>query len=274
MKQAFSATSQSLLPLHFARAGLGLEYAPRPIGTTNPDIFGMDIQHLRVQRRAEYFRIWWGGRDNRVEVMGTDERRSQLVLLVHEPSRSFETRVGRHAVPAGDPRIVRRDGRFHVIVRERTRDSKRHYLCGFDERHLFIAELPRGVSTVRDAHRVLKADEVVQAERGRRVTRQGEWFFVEPSDEEQSRLELALPSAIVWRRRPLGGGGHPHTADELVRIPHPGTRDRQSPPAEDVYVRGRVRHVDHRTVTFLRWRKVVRNTEPSAGRMAGIAWID
>lgn len=285
MKQSIYELWQSTLSRRFASAGLALEISPRPIGTTNRDVFGMDIQHpAKAPRGAEHFRIWRGAGDNRVEVIGTDAHLSQLVLLVHEPPRVFETRVGRHAVRADDPRIVRRDGRFHYVVRERTRDSKRHYLCGFDERHLFIAQLPRGVSTVRDAHHVLKADEIVVAERTRRVTRQGEWFFVEPTWEEQRRLEQQLGQVIVWRRRPIGEGGHPHTADELVRLPppdtgdgrglRPGARDGRGRRPEDVFVRGRVRHVDHKTVVFQRWRKVLRNAEPNAGRMAGIAWID
>ncbi len=252
-----------------------LRLADRPIGTGNADIFGMDIQRkLARDWRTEYFRIWPGHAENRIEVLGTDARLRQLVLLVHEPERTFEMRVGKFGWRADDPRIVRADGKRHWIVREQTPDSKRHYLCGVDERQLFIAELPRGVSTVRDAHRVLKADEVVLAEGKRRVKRQGEWFFLELTPEEERRLEAELPTAIVWRRRPIGIGGHPHTADEIVRLPGVALEHGHPVRREDVFVRGRVRHVDHKTVVFTSWRKVVRNTEPNAGKMAGIAWID
>lgn len=276
MKDIAIGTSRSRLVLRFAAARLPLELADEPIGrVSSTDIFGMDIQRkLSRDWRTEYFRIWPGHVRNRIEVLGTDNRLCQLVLLVHEPARFFETRVPKRALPAGDQRIVRADGQFHWIIRERTPDFKRHYLCGVDERQLFIAELPRGVSTVRDAHRVLKADEVLLAEGKRRVTRQGEWFFLELTPEEDQRLSAALPTAIVERRRPVGLGGHPHTADEVVRLP--GLRLEHGHPVRsfDVFARGRVRHVDHKTVVLAHWHKVVRNTEPNAGRMATIAWID
>ena len=263
-----------LIP-RFAAAGLSLELAERPIGTTDVDVFGMDIGRKSKHRpRTEYFRIWPGHAANRIEVLGTDPRLTQLVLMVREPSRTFHLRVGKRAVTANDPRIVRADGKFHWIIRERTRDSKRHYLCGVDERHLFIAELPRGLSAVRDAHRVLKADEVALAERTRRVKRQGEWFFVELTCDEHQRLAAALTTAIVWHRRAIGAGGQPHVSDELVRLPHMALEGGHPARTEDVFVRGAVRHVDHKTVVLQQWHRAVRNTEPNAGRMAGVAWID
>jgi hypothetical protein len=44
--------------------------------------------------------------------------------------------------------------------------------------------------------------------------------------------------------------------------------------SQDTFVRGKVRHLDHKTLELSQWHKVIRNVEPNAGRMAGIAWID
>jgi hypothetical protein len=258
----------------FAAAGLLLELTSDPIGRGNPDVFGMDIQRrLKGRLRVEYFRIWPGHEENRIAVQGTDPELSQLVLLVHEPARVFEEYAPKHAVRADDPRIVRRE-RFRVLLRLQTDSRKRHYLCGLDERQLFIAELPRGVPTVRDAHRVLKAEEVLLAEGKRRVRRQGEWFFLELTPEERKHLERALAQGAIVRKQAIGGGGNPHTADEITRIPAQPLEHGHPVRALDVFVRGRVRHVDHKTLVLSDWHKVVRNTEPNAGRMAGIAWID
>jgi hypothetical protein len=42
----------------------------------------------------------------------------------------------------------------------------------------------------------------------------------------------------------------------------------------EVYVRGTVRHPDHKTLTLRTWHKVVQNTEPRARAMANVAFID
>jgi hypothetical protein len=114
------------------------------------------------------------------------------------------------------------------------------------------------------------------------VLRQGEWFFLEPSPEELSRLDLALASraAFVVRaaniRDELEGrrvvGGNPHVADELIVL-----RSELQHPARIAFARGRVRHSDHATVRLRSWRRVVRNAEVTSGGvawMAGVAWVD
>jgi len=199
------------------------------------------------------------------------------VLLVHEPVRTFterlpkrRTKVDRHAV-----KVVAEDGDF-IWIERRTDARKRHFLCGRDERQLFICQLPRAVTTVRKAHEVLRTP-VVRSATGK-VVRQGEWFFVEPSANELAALATALRAfrTVIRTQVPIGRGGHPHVADEFVVVPE--TLVGPVLVGRTVLVRGRVHHVDHDTVHLPAWSKVVRNAEPVAddgvARMDGIRWID
>jgi hypothetical protein len=80
-----------------------------------------------------------------------------------------------------------------------------------------------------------------------------------------------VPIGIHAGRR----GGNPHTADELLKLTasvlEHGFSVRRR---DDIFVRGKVRHKDHATVSFSEWRKVIANTETSAGRMEGVNWVD
>jgi hypothetical protein len=144
--------------------------------------------------------------------------------------------------------IVQEDKR-HVWVEHRVDPRKRHVLCGRDERQLFICQLPRGVTTVRQAHEVLRAPELARA--AGKIVRQGEWFFLKPAVEELVALETALRDfrAVVQQGVPIGRGGNQHRAEELAVIPANGEVPRM------VFVRGRVRHIDHDTTTCRRGRR-------------------
>lgn len=198
------------------------------------------------------------------------------MLLVHEPVRTFTERISKllNRVDRGKVKVVAED-RGHVWIERRTDARKRHFLCGRDERQLFVCQLPRAVTTVRDAHEALRAP-VVTRPKGK-VVRQGEWFFLEPSANELGALATARRELrTIVRTRVSIGGGHPHVADEYVVVPAKGSGKR--PVERTVLVRGRVRHVDHDTVYLPSWAKVVRNAEPVAdddvARMDGIRWID
>jgi hypothetical protein len=271
------------------------------------DIVQIDIQRHRSagSRRHEYFRIFPGADDNRIEVVGTDKTISQLVLMVHEAPRDFtmdvpwsrfadivgqagwvETLARNLQVRAAD--IVVRQGRRTVLgvsTRRRTPGEKRHFLMGVDERQLFVAQLTRGCSTVRDAHASLKTNTVSIAEgQGIKATRQGEWFMLESTPEELFEIEAGLRKKLITVERnvPIGpftvmggvrgprvrqGQGNPHTADELIVLPNAGPRGR------DIFIRGRVRHVDHATVKFASWVKVIRNSEANAAA-SSVGWVD
>lgn len=271
-----------VLARRFAAANLRAEVIGEPerradrwrTGANAPDVFQMTILG---KGRAEYFRVFPGARTNRVEVEGLDRERRQLVLLVHEPARTFAERLWKHHVRLDRAKVtVLGEDERYVWIARRTDARKRHLLCGRDERQLFICQLPRPATTVRDAHAALRTPAVARAKEP--AVRQGEWFFVPPSRNELAALELALRElrTVVRARVPVGRGGHPHVADELVEVP--------ATPVGGVLVertllaRGRVRHQDHDTVRLRGWSKVVRNAEPVAddgiARMDGVRWID
>ncbi|HWH59165.1 MAG TPA: hypothetical protein VN682_16170 [Terriglobales bacterium] len=196
----------------------------------------------------------------------------------------------------------------HLLLLSRGTEGKHRYLLGHDERHWFVAGIPENtaVSRVRDAKQALKPDLVQKSELGIRMkdrdrrsnnarVRQGEWFFV-PSP--QVRLEKLL----VFRNEPIsrGMGGKPHMCEELYRFGgetvyvSPGaqnglTEDQYQRLSDSersrwqwrvmrrnprVYVRGRVRHPDHKTVTLDGWHEVLSNTENLSHAMRNIAFLD
>src|SRR5262249_5517764 len=283
------ASKWSHLVGRFAEAGLRLEMAERPLqGLQNPHIFQMDIRRrFRNNARSEYFRVW-PGTGSRIEVLGTDRRLAQLVLLVHEPRRKFTQRVGKWALESGhaslprQARVLYDDGRTATFEMWTPGMGKRHYLCGIDERQLFVAQLPHGVSTVADAHAALKDPMVTLYEGTARVVRQGEWFFLPATDEELEEIERGLKShQIAIRHRASIGrahgaiGGHPHTADQLIVVPGAPDATGRRVRRNEVFIRGRVRHIDHETVKFASWRKTIRNRERlDQLRTNGILWID
>lgn len=301
----------------FEAAGLLLKLSDKPIVPVfrgGNDIVQIDIgRKVNGSRRFEWFRIFPGATDNRIQVVGADKRIGQVVLMVHEAEREFEEKVPfttvrhlRERSPEGwidlmcRENMVRRD-RVRVVSRgdrepdvfvtRKTRSTKRHFLMGLDERQLFIAQLPRAVSTVREAHESLKTGTVTLAEgKVGKATRQGEWFFLPASKEELGLIELGLKKnlLVVERTVPIGpftdgsvrgpkvrqGRGNPHTADELIVVAGKPVEGRWAVRAREVFIRGRVRHIDHETVSFSKWVKVIRNAEPNQGQALGVGWVD
>lgn len=256
----------------FERAGLALQMPHDPIMATNADIFQMDIQR---QRGREWFRMWRGHDWNQIRVTDVDRGRHQLVLQVQESTRAFRERLDKRtldryalkrAVASGSTRVVRTT-QDEVVIERWTSNSLRRFLCGHDERHLFVAQVPGG-TTVRDAHRLLKPEVVREAERSGvgRILRQGEWFFTPLSEVERRLLAQALERApyLVKRRESLGGNGRPHIAEEVAID------------GDRTYARGAVRHPDHKTLVLQEWRRVHRNAEvhQDAFGSNGVYWID
>ena len=199
----------------------------------------------------------------------------------------------------------------HLLLMSRQDDEKSRFLCGHDERHWFVAAVPEraGASNVKTAFEALRPPAVRSAlirqkvrgkKRNRRrnaaFVRQGEWFFL-PVDRQ------GFPRMLVLRNEPLRrGGGKPHMCEELVRVggevvyvsrdnPNgltetqyrrllsrkPKLRNagwsmqRRNP---GVFVRGRVRHADHKTIVLNGWHRVVMNTETEARAMRHVMFID
>lgn len=200
----------------------------------------------------------------------------------------------------------------HLLLLVREDGVKNKYLCGHDERHWFVAGIPESapVGTVRQAKDALQPREVRNAVARKAVSgkasnrrknaafiRQGEWFFLPVTD-------MAIDEAVVLKNEPLrrGNGGKPHWADFCYRTGgetvyvcrrHPnGVTDNQyrkilsgNRKAKNwgwttmlrnpgVYVRGRIRHPDHATITLHTWHQVVMNTENESRAMRNVAFLD
>jgi len=183
------------------------------------------------------------------------------------------------------------------------------FLCGHDERNWFVAAVPGGASSVRQAMDALQPKDVRDAlardrvssrkryeRKNRAFRRQGEWFFVpEPS--------LVVDNKLVLSNEPLRrGAGKPHLVEHLYRTggetvhvcaKHPngifekeyrellrvnpkavrwGWRVMRRNPG--VYARGTVSHSDHATITLLFWISVVMTTETQSRAMANVAFLD
>jgi len=202
----------------------------------------------------------------------------------------------------------------HLLLMLRTRDEKPRFLCGHDERAWFVAAIPEAASAadVPRAIDALKPEPVRNAmeragvdarlrlsRRNAAFLRQGEWFFLPRPD-----LEFA---PLLWlAREPLQRGrGKPHIAEWAVRrggesvwvSPSGATvltelerarRLRSATSAErselllyrfmrrdpEVFVRGRIRHPDHKTLHLSVWHEVVMNTETQAVAMQNVAFLD
>jgi hypothetical protein len=200
----------------------------------------------------------------------------------------------------------------HLLLLVRQGSEKQKFLCGHDERHWFVAALPESapVGTVRQAKEALKPAEVLTAQarqglraraRNRRKNaafrRQGEWFFLPVP-------QLHVDGSQILRNEPLVrvGGGKPHmmefcyraggeavyvcprrqggvTAHEyhrlLADVPEANTWGwrlmRRNP---DVFVRGRARHADHKTIVLRGWHQVFMNTEGQSRAMRSVAFLD
>lgn len=230
---------------------------------------------IGTDRRGEYFEIYPAA-DCEVEVIDADRKGRHLLLLVREEGQ------------------------------------KNKYLCGHDERHWFVAGIPESASvgTVRQAKEALQPVEVQaavareglsSAVRNRRKNtafiRQGEWFFLPVAD-------FNVPEKLVRKNEPLRRGqtGKPHWAEFCYRTGgetvyvcdrYPGgllelqyrkvisgnaraatwgwQLMRRNP---GVFVRGRVRHVDHATIELRGWHRVVMNTENESRAMMHVAFLD
>lgn len=268
----------------FNTAGLKLVQSDQPFARLGQDVFQMDIRREQSHNpRSEYFVMWPGHQDNLAVVLGVDRAEQQLVLLLKEPSRVFFEPVPRH-LQRRHPRELAERARVPLsdvvstpnglALRRTSPEDKRHMLVGRDERQLFMCRLPRACTTVTQAHAALRAPEATSGRHaGDRSIRQGEWFFIPLGAAAAAEVAAAVGGvAVVQRKASIGSviprAGKPHVADELVVL-------RTGKGELSVYVRGAVRHVDHRTIHLSQWRQVVRNREvDGAVSLLGARWID
>jgi hypothetical protein len=259
----------------FQNAGLKLAPAKRPFGrASNSHVFGLDIE-------GDSF-LMWKPEHVDAQVQAQDPKMKQVILMVKEPEANFRVEIPKWQKAPKD-RVVRsfKSGRTEMIeVERKTPRETRHFLCGVDERdHPFIAQLPKAVTNIKMAHELLKPRELkglpvkghgknskVKSRKAKAVTRQGEWFLVALNKAERELVEGAAKTGSM-KNRPLGGRGKPHTADEVLVFRKPG----ESVPT--MYMRGKLRHVEHATLDFPDWVCVVRNTEVG-GATQGATWVD
>src|SRR5262245_28925190 len=225
----------------------------------------------------------------------------------------FELRVPTHLSDSLDVTVMQSEPkRRHLLLAVRKSGDKPQldrFLCGHDEREWFVAAVPGGASSVRQAMDALQPQDVRAALARRQVSsrkryarknrafrRQGEWFFVpEPS--------FVADEKLILRNEPLRrGAGKPHLVEELFRsggetvyvtkrFPNGFTEPEyramllNNPSAArwgwqvmrrnpGVYARGAVRHSDHATITLPSWHRVIMNTETQSRTMAHVAFLD
>jgi hypothetical protein len=267
------------LSRRFREARLEVEVTDAPLGARVPRRAMAEIVQLDIARPprapSERFLVYPGAEDNRLDVLGIDAPRRQLVLFVQEARRAFEVTVSRQVkLPAGTR--VLEETKTHRTIEQVTGGEKRHFLCGMDEQHLFIAELPYGVSSVHGAREALRAPEVPPNLKSRagRTVRQGEWFFMPTTARDRAEIEAAVRAGATQRSigiaqaARISRAGRPHVADEVVVL-----RDGNSARVPRIFVRGDVRHPDHRTVTLREFHRTVPNRERFA-QPVGVLWID
>jgi hypothetical protein len=265
----------NLLDIKFARIGARLKVTDRPTRRSRTsEVISLDVQ---TDRKGELFEIIrQSGTDTEIDVLDVQPADRHLLLLVREGK------------------------------------DKSKFLCGHDERHWFVAGIPESapVGTVRQAKEALKPTEVHTAQARQRLKvkarsrrknaayiRQGEWFFL-PVPGFTVDEKLILPNEPLRR----GNGGKPHWAEFCYRTGgetvyvcsrHPngfteaqyksilagnpkakgwGWRTMQRNPG--VYVKGRIRHPDHATITLHGWHRVVMNTEGQSKAMRNVAFLD
>jgi hypothetical protein len=281
-----AALDRAQLKKSFSSVPVGIKLLDGPLHPGSPAIFQMSIH--RSLRFGEYFQVWPGARDNEIEVLSADASFLQLVLRVKEPRRRYVDVVPKRwstsleSVEARAHSVggrVLKETRYDWRVEMWTPGVDRRYLCGRDDLHLFIAQVRDG-DTVVQAHDSLKPDDVRRVEglTPGTVQRQGEWFFLPPSDEESERLDQDLRerSRAMRRSEPVGQGAHPHLADFVVRIDQRTRSAHREYRRPRVYARGSILHADHRPLWLDGWRRVVRNREigGETSQARRIRWID
>jgi hypothetical protein len=272
-----------LLERRFERIRARIKYAAEPptvrrIGpiTAESPYFRIDV---REDKRGEYFDIR-ASETVEITILDVQPRDRHLVLLAKVPT-TFERR----------PALQR-------------------FLCGYDERHWFVAAIPESyrATTVSQAKAALLPTAVRESvafhslkrrlqlvRKNVAYRRQGEWFFIPCRD-------LNPDPKTILSHEPISGGGSPHMVASLYRrggttvyvchqFPTGLTEGEHKsllrsnrearylswvPMKRDpeVYASGRVTHRDHKTVVLPYWHLVMPNTEHLAAARQHVAFLD
>jgi len=234
----------------FSKAKLVLKLMKKPIRNIDRDIFQLTITTKGSKRKREIFQLYCGDEDNDVRVIDVDSNTQQLILLVNEPPREFTTLIWNDKTNKAEK------------VRQMTPGFMRKYLLGMDEAHLFISELPQegAINKVKDAHKVLKPEYIITSEKEtRRIKRQGEWFFIPITSKEQKMIEENMN--FLEKKISLEERNNPHIAEQFLNI------------QGELFVSGKIKHVEHKTLKLNGWFRVLKNTEVR-NRSGIVDWID
>lgn len=255
-------------------------------------LMGARLEVSQITRRR------WGNAGRPGLDVGADKH-GQLFIMRLDPQEQVDYEV-----------VNIRPDIQHLLLMARQDGEKHKFLCGQDERHLFVCAVSvRGVTDVRSAMEALQPPEVKQAvaekvrhsaqrlqRRNQAFLRQGEWFFL-PAP------ELAVDVKEIRYREPLSNGrGRAHWCEEVFRLggvkvrvcpQHPAGvteeeyaaliarmpraknfRWRSQVRAATVYARGTVKHPDHHTLWLDGWHRVLMNTEYLAPGAKSVVFLD
>lgn len=195
----------------------------------------------------------------------------------------------------------------HLLLQAIVGKDKFKFLCGHDERHWFASAVPQSPKDVFSAMEALKPQVVREAQIGKVKTsdlkkhnkrrkndayiRQGEWFFIPVNINTNPRLIFKNEPITNGRR-----GSKQHICEELYRTGGENVYVRgnrilsltefQSVPSNErnlyrlarrnatVYVRGYIRHSDHKTIHLPGWHEVHLNTERNAPGARSVTFLD
>lgn len=284
----------------FEKVGLPIIILKDPLravrGPAGREMFQMDIErNVKGISRHERFRIYPGSEKNLIQVADHDLKSRQVLLVVKEPVVEFEdeTKIGtgkynneavlRESLQRQGFRNVRKIGN-KLVYKGKTQEGVRHFLMGFDERQLFIAQLQKAVPTIQKAKDSLgrTVSMILGGKKTKGILmrdRQGEWWLVKTSQTTRDEIEKAIRQtrAILKEKVNVGAslgrpGGNPHVADELVILPGVDKQLQR----RRVFIRGKVRHIDHPTKKLNHWHEVIQNDEgaTATATSAGVFYID
>jgi hypothetical protein len=232
-------------------------------------------------------------------------------VSLDEQGECFDIRVARNVrLDVLDVQLRSR----HLVLSASNGVGEDRFLCGHDELHWFVAGLPQpreifghAAGNVREAKEVLKPDLVVRREAktrsGKRprksdvFQRQGEWFFL-PWPHASIDPKRVVPNGVLVR----GAGSKPHVCEFLFED---GEREyhcdrypklaffeseyretlqtrrkakqwnwRPLPYRGDIYVKGWIRHPDHRPLLLDIWHRVEVNKEAHQLAMSRMVYRD
>ena len=121
-------------------------------------------------------------------------------------------------------------GVWHILGAVVIQHQEDYFLCALDGNSYFVSQLPRKPRNIDDAFECLKPAEVRKAEKeGKKVLRQGEWFFIElNADDTCMATNFKYPSKAKFLADVAVGvlprqsdASNRHEVSRLFRWPYP-----------------------------------------------------